>query len=116
VWDVIAVTGCTKHNCILLEKCPKCKKNIKNYRDSLFYCACGYDYRQTKTRYINENEMIVVVNGSYQAEIAFSPNFITTGQRFRRSIGWKDMVNWLHLQLLNSRRAVGVFHFRNRQE
>lgn len=47
-WELTVMTVCPDHNCVLIDNCQGCRKRIDPYRDKLFYCNCGFDFRKSK--------------------------------------------------------------------
>src|SRR2546423_725764 len=48
-WDCSLVTVCPIHECMLLDKCPKCRRQIRAIRKSISVCVCGCDWREIET-------------------------------------------------------------------
>lgn len=48
IWDLIPVTACTIHKCLLLETCPDCGRRISSFRNKISVCSCNYDWRLAK--------------------------------------------------------------------
>jgi hypothetical protein len=42
IWDIIFVTVCPKHNCLLIDKCPNCKIMIRLGSFNPLMCRCGF--------------------------------------------------------------------------
>lgn len=40
-WDLVPVTACIKHKKILIDRCPKCRKEISWSRTKILECSCG---------------------------------------------------------------------------
>ncbi|MEM5777935.1 MAG: TniQ family protein [Candidatus Aenigmatarchaeota archaeon] len=60
IWRVSFYTVCTKHNVLLLDKCPQCGESINPFKLSkdeiLFACyRCGFNFRQSPVVKIPEN-------------------------------------------------------------
>ncbi len=49
VWDDYLVLSCFKHNCILLDHCPQCKRPIDYTRPAVDRCACGLLFARHRT-------------------------------------------------------------------
>ncbi|WP_166481727.1 TniQ family protein [Scytonema sp. UIC 10036] len=47
IWDCQIVKACPKHQCLLIQKCPACQKDIKWSRPGVTQCKCGFDFRTT---------------------------------------------------------------------
>lgn len=60
VWELAIVTACPSHKCLLVEKCPSCRKKIKWNRQKVSECRCGFDFRKSPVVSINENELSFV--------------------------------------------------------
>lgn len=59
VWECALVTVCAIHECLLLDKCPKCRRQIRAIRKSVSLCACGCDWRKTAPIRISGRELSV---------------------------------------------------------
>jgi hypothetical protein len=59
VWDCSLVTACPIHECMLLDKCPKCRRQIRAIRKSISICACGYDWREIEPQFLSADELAV---------------------------------------------------------
>jgi TniQ protein len=46
VWDVPFVTGCLKHQRVLIDRCPQCGAGIRRLRAFVADCQCGMDWRK----------------------------------------------------------------------
>lgn len=44
-WSWPLSLACGRHGCWLMDKCPRCSKEISLLRRRQFTCDCGYDYR-----------------------------------------------------------------------
>lgn len=40
-WDLVPVTACIKHEIILIDRCPKCRKELSWSRTKVLECSCG---------------------------------------------------------------------------
>jgi TniQ len=59
-WDVAHVTVCLKHQLLLIDRCPACRKRVYWDRTSLTACTCGCDWTQVEGQTItNDNELFV---------------------------------------------------------
>ncbi len=45
VWDLGLVTACPIHGCLLLSRCPGCKRHLAWQRLAVHKCRCGLDFR-----------------------------------------------------------------------
>jgi TniQ len=59
LWDCSLVTACPIHRCLLLDRCPKCRRQIRAIRKSVSMCHCGCDWREIDSTGVNEKEMAV---------------------------------------------------------
>ncbi|KYC34796.1 hypothetical protein WA1_49620 [Scytonema hofmannii PCC 7110] len=46
IWDLLVVTVCPFHQCLLIDKCPYCYQDIKWSIPSVVQCTCGFDWRE----------------------------------------------------------------------
>ena len=59
IWDCSLVTACPTHQCLLLDKCPKCRRQIRAIRKSVSTCACGCDWREIDPKNVTSSDMSV---------------------------------------------------------
>lgn len=61
VWDLIPITACPIHNCLLLDKCPKCQKRLSWVRGSIGRCPlpCGYYWHDAELQFVGDSELAV---------------------------------------------------------
>lgn len=45
IWDIKIYTSCAIHSVELITNCPSCNKEISLLRGSIYYCPCGFDFR-----------------------------------------------------------------------
>ena len=57
IWDLLPLTACPLHKCLLLDCCPDCGKPIAYRRDLVCFCPCGYDFRNTSTTLLPDEEI-----------------------------------------------------------
>jgi len=50
IWELAPVTSCPLHECLLLERCPKCERRLSWARNKLSSCSCGCDWRDAAVR------------------------------------------------------------------
>ncbi len=48
-WDLVFTVACEKHDLLLLDQCPQCRKPLSWDRSHITKCDCGYDLRQADT-------------------------------------------------------------------
>lgn len=56
-WDLLLVTTCPVHGCMLIDECPKCKRNITWVRAGVSICRCGFDWRLATCQAAGETEL-----------------------------------------------------------
>ena len=59
IWDCSLVTACPTHECMLLDRCPKCRRQIRAIRKSVSICVCGYDWREIDPENVTTSAMSV---------------------------------------------------------
>lgn len=59
IWDCSLVTACPTHECMLLDRCPKCRRQIRAIRKSVSTCACGCDWREIDPKNVTSSDMSV---------------------------------------------------------
>lgn len=60
IWDLLSLTACPIHKCLLIDRCPQCDKPIHYRRDRMCFCSCGWDFRATETTPVLEKELRLV--------------------------------------------------------
>lgn len=45
VWELSLYTTCPIHDCLMIDACPRCGREISRLRASVHLCVCGYDLR-----------------------------------------------------------------------
>jgi len=45
VWDLSLVAVCPIHRCLLVNRCPACKRKLGWQRRTIHRCRCGFDFR-----------------------------------------------------------------------
>lgn len=62
IWDLTPVTVCPTHRCILVDRCPKCKRQIGWVRNSVSRCPhpCGYYWSDSQLQMVDDIELEVV--------------------------------------------------------
>jgi TniQ len=46
VWDLGLVGACPRHACVLLNRCPGCRRKTGWERPAVHKCRCGFDFRE----------------------------------------------------------------------
>lgn len=59
MWDLVPVTACPAHNCLLIHECPSCKKRITWARHRVSICRCGFDWREAPQTALEDSELEV---------------------------------------------------------
>jgi predicted site-specific integrase-resolvase len=59
IWEIIPVTVCPIHKCLLLDKCPNCQARLTWVRKSISRCQCEFDWREYSPPLVEENELLV---------------------------------------------------------
>jgi len=58
VWDLLPVTTCPLHGCLLIRHCPKCKNRISSKRRKLCVCGdCNFDWRNSAVTLVDGSEI-----------------------------------------------------------
>jgi len=57
LWDLVPVTTCHFHKCLLVDACPKCNKSITWARKYVCYCPCGFDWRDSPSEILEDSEL-----------------------------------------------------------
>lgn len=57
VWDIVAVTACPVHRCLLVDECPSCGKPITWSRSSVAVCRCGFDWRELNLSKLEDDDL-----------------------------------------------------------
>lgn len=56
IWDLLIITACPIHKCILQSICPQCNKSLKMSRKFVCKCNCEFDFREVKPIFISDDE------------------------------------------------------------
>jgi hypothetical protein len=61
IWDLTSVTACPIHHCMLLDKCPKCQKQISWVRNNVARCPppCNYSWHDAQLQFVGTTELAV---------------------------------------------------------
>ena len=81
VWDLGLVTACPIHRCMLLDRCPVCKRNLAWHRPAVHKCRCGLDLGNLAAEAAGD-ALVVINTAIYQAagfplDGASTPEFAT---------------------------------------
>jgi hypothetical protein len=57
IWDFVFFAACPKHYCILIDKCPGCKKGLKFQGSELKFCNCNWDLTKTEAILSTEEDI-----------------------------------------------------------
>jgi hypothetical protein len=57
IWDLCAVTVCSRHKCLLMDQCPNCMEPISWLRNRVSVCRCEFDWREAEVRPVATSEM-----------------------------------------------------------
>jgi hypothetical protein len=58
IWELIPVTTCPIHKCLLIDECPGCHARLTWNRESISQCRCEFDWRKYRPPLIEENELL----------------------------------------------------------
>lgn len=59
IWDLIPITVCPRHACLLVDSCPKCNKAIEFRRANVSVCPCNFDWRDIKPKKVKGSELLL---------------------------------------------------------
>lgn len=59
IWEFSLITACPIHQCILLDTCPGCGKQISWIRKKISVCLCAYDWRDFCAPKIADSALMV---------------------------------------------------------
>lgn len=59
VWEIIPITTCPVHKCLLLDECPNCHARIYWNRRSISRCHCELEWRECQSLQVEEHELVV---------------------------------------------------------
>jgi TniQ len=59
LWDLLPYTACLKHKALLIDICPECGKRLSWERGKISVCRCGYDWRGSEVKVVDDSELIV---------------------------------------------------------
>jgi len=74
IWDLCLVAACPTHRCLLVNRCPGCKKTLAWRRPAVTRCRCGTDFR-TVTAEVASTDLLAINTLIYRAA-RFSPGTI----------------------------------------
>lgn len=57
IWDIVGVTTCPKHKCLLIDECPNCMRRITWVRKRVSVCPCEFDWREAEVTPVEESEL-----------------------------------------------------------
>jgi hypothetical protein len=57
IWDLLPVTACPIHKCLLLDECPNCGGRLRFTRPRVSICWCEYDWRKASVVSVSDNEL-----------------------------------------------------------
>jgi predicted site-specific integrase-resolvase len=60
IWDLLPVTACPIHECLLLDECPGCAKRLSWFRKHVSVCRCEQDWRTCPPVRVDETELTFV--------------------------------------------------------
>lgn len=60
IWDLLTVTACPVHRCLLINRCPKCKRDISCVRSRVRVCRCEFDWRDADATSVGESTLSFV--------------------------------------------------------
>lgn len=81
VWDLCQVAACPIHRCLLLDRCPGCKKTLAWQRPAVHECRCGLDLRTLRAEKADTD--LVVINAVIYRAAGMSPGMETEGEMNR---------------------------------
>lgn len=82
LWELSLITTCLKHKRLLIDECPKCKKQISWSRKYVCICTCKFDWRESPASPVEEAEMMLtkhvhwicgVLAGENQLQVPLNP-------------------------------------------
>jgi hypothetical protein len=71
VWDLCLVAACPIHRCLLLDRCPSCKKTLAWQRPAAHECRCSLDLRTIATERADTD--LVAINAVIYRAAGLSP-------------------------------------------
>jgi len=57
IWDLVPVTTCPLHKCLLLDQCPNCGGRLRFSRNRLSVCRCEYDWSRAPITNVSDSEL-----------------------------------------------------------
>jgi TniQ len=74
IWDLIPVTVCPIHKCLLLDECPNCRARLTWIRTSVSHCRCEFDWSKYKPRPVDEPELAIAKQIHRLCKLKFGKN------------------------------------------
>lgn len=59
MWEIVPVTTCPIHRCVLLDECPSCRTRISWNREGISQCRCKFDWRDHSALTVEGHELLV---------------------------------------------------------
>lgn len=56
-WELSPITACPIHQCLLIDRCRKCKRSISWARPKINICQCGFDFRKSRIVSLSVKEL-----------------------------------------------------------
>jgi hypothetical protein len=57
IWEILFITACPIHQCLLLDNCLNCLNKIGWKRTKISVCRCGFDFREYEDLPVDANEL-----------------------------------------------------------
>ena len=58
IWDLLPLTTCLYHECLLIDQCPECEWRITWIRNGVSICrSCGLDLRESPIKRVKDSEL-----------------------------------------------------------
>jgi hypothetical protein len=81
LWDLVPLTACPNHGCLLIHECPKCSNQITWARKRVSICRCGFDWREITQTTLKDTELEVARHLYNLCDLK-----LVKGMTFRRAI------------------------------
>lgn len=72
IWDLVPVTACPLHKCLLLDQCPNCGDRLRFTRNRVSICRCEYDWRKARITEVSEPELELTKRAHWLCDLPVS--------------------------------------------
>lgn len=93
-WDIFFVTICMKHNCFLIDKCPKCDARLKLPKLMNQFCDCGHCFMDEGFNIEQPNSFVFEAQETIQSLLFSTKGNIVND--YKETLSSKEYFHLLH--------------------